>query len=298
MPVGRPPAARSAAPLAAEGRLGPEPARAKVNLTLHVTGREGGFHMLETLMCFADGAEDQLWVRPAEEDAATVTGPMAGRLHAAGGPSLLTDAALFVREARPDLPPLHWTLEKTLPVAAGIGGGSADAGAALRLMGRMGVPDEVLSAVAPKLGSDVPVCYRDRAAWGLGRGDRLRPMAVSPLPAVLVNPGIGCPTPRVFAAFKARGDAFSAPVTPPPAPPLEWIGAQRSDLTSAAMEVTGEIRGVLRLLADRPGAQLARLSGSGATCFGVYESDEAAEIAALSIRTARPGWWVQRVTLS
>ncbi len=284
--------------------LGREAARAKVNLNLHVTGRDAeGYHHLETLMVLADGAEDVVTlVGVAERDHVDVTGRFAGRLDG-DGDNLVLAATRLVREAQPGLPPLAWTVAKKLPVAAGIGGGSADAGAALRLMGRtFDVCPAALRSIAGRLGADVPFAFGDRAGWATERGDRIAPLPVPPIAGILVNSGDACPTPAVFGAYRSGAYPFSATIEGPAAPDadtlIDWCGGTRNDLLDAALDVTPSIKHVLAALKSLDACRLARMSGSGATCFGLFAASADAEAAAIALRDRHPEWWIAPVTLS
>lgn len=249
-----------------------ETAYAKLNLALHVRAREAdGYHRIETLFAFCEDG-DVVTAAPAEALSLAVTGPFAGAL-AGEGDNLVLRAALAVG-AKAAL-----TLEKRLPVAAGLGGGSADAAAVLRMFGGS-VED------AAGLGADVPACLLSRTARGEGRGDRIAPGEIPGLsgtPVLLVNPGIPLPTGPVFAGWDGidRG-------------PLGDWETGRNDLEASARALVPEIGAVLEALA---GARIARLSGSGATCFGLYDSDGARDAAAARIAPEKPGWWLSQTRL-
>lgn len=271
-----------------------EPAPAKLNLALHVRGRRGdGYHDLETLFAFvADG--DELRIEPSKVASFRVTGPFAAGL--AGHDNLVTRAqAAFARDIAP-LPPLDVELVKRLPVASGIGGGSADAAAMLRVCGRLtGIaPDDArVMAVAAGLGSDVPACVRGGTTIGTGRGEALVPVdGLAGTPVLLVNPGVAVSTGPVFAAWDGvdrgslpQGDART----------IARDG--RNDLTAPAIAVAPEIGTVLAVLDRAAGAELVRMSGSGATCFALFADAGAAAAAAASIRAAQPGWWCLETVL-
>ncbi len=256
-----------------------ETARAKLNLALHVrTRRPDGYHELETLFAFVEHG-DTLRVTPAEADSLAVTGPFARAL-AGEDDNLVTRAARAFREAFGG--GAHAvTLDKCLPVASGIGGGSADAAAMLRALGRLhGVPTEAMAAIAERLGSDVPACLLGRTAIGRGRGERLEPVpGLSGTPVLLANPGVAVPTAEVFRRWDGvdRG--------PLPADPREG----RNDLEAPARQVAPVIGEVLEALAAQPGAGLVRMSGSGATCFALFDSDVACAAAAEFLEPL--GWW-------
>jgi len=259
-------------------------APAKVNLTLHVTGRRAdGYHLLDSLVVFA-GVGDTVTVAPGQGFA--VTGPQAAVLP----PS---DDNLCLRAARAMGGGVHVTLSKVLPVASGIGGGSADAAATLRAMARMGraLPD---AAAVVGLGADVPVCLAGRAVRMTGVGEGLSPVDVPPGWLVLVNPGVGVSTPSVFKALTSR-DNPAMPTPLPPLPDVEslaaFVATQRNDLEAPAIALAPAIAQVKDALAAQPGCLLSRMSGSGATCFGLFAAQAPAQAAAAAIRAAQPGWW-------
>jgi 4-diphosphocytidyl-2-C-methyl-D-erythritol kinase len=276
-------------------------APAKVNLYLHVTGRrDDGYHELESLVAFAD-VGDCVTAEAASDLSLRVTGPQAAGL-SAGDDNLVMRAAdaLCARTGVPAGAAL--TLEKVLPVASGIGGGSADAAAALKVLVRLwglhpGAHD--LSGLALDLGADVPVCLAGRAAVMSGIGERLDFVEMpAPLAAVLVNPGVAVPTPAVF---KARQGPFSEPMAHPlPADPdamLGYLEARRNDLETPALQLAPVIGEVLEALRATQGCGLARMSGSGATCFGLFADRAAAEAAAAALSGARPDWWITSTML-
>lgn len=269
-----------------------ELAPAKVNLTLHVTGRrEDGYHLLDSLVMFAD-IGDRLTLAPGARRV-HVTGPRAAEVPDGPGNMVLRAAELIGAEA--DI-----TLEKCLPVAAGIGGGSSDAAACLRALARMTGRD--IPADALSLGADVPVCLLARAARMRGIGDRVTPVEGLPaLDAVLVNPGVEMPTPVIFKRLENRENA----PMPSPLPGLtsaedlaRWLATQRNDLEAPAMEEAPVIGDVLRRIAETPDCRIARMSGSGATCFGLYPDASRARAAAEALTSAHPGWWVAACRLS
>lgn len=278
-------------------------APAKLNLFLHIVGRRpDGLHLLESLFVFAD-IGDRLSLQPATGIDLAVDGPAAPALTAAGGggaDNLTVRAAELLRErhGRPG-DGVRIGLHKLLPVAAGIGGGSADAAATLRglidLWG-LSVDDVDLDRLALDLGADVPACLSPAPQLVTGIGDRRRAVAgPGPLPVVLVNPGVAVATGPVFQAWAASGQDFSPELAgADPFDDLAWLaGHARNDLEAAAMAGASEIAHVLEELAGVDGCVLARMSGSGATCFGLFDSDGAAERAARRLAQARPSWWVR-----
>ncbi|MFN3844474.1 MAG: 4-(cytidine 5'-diphospho)-2-C-methyl-D-erythritol kinase [Paracoccaceae bacterium] len=268
---------------------GAEFAPAKVNLTLHVTGqRADGYHLLDSLVVFAD-VGDCVRVAQAEALSVQITGPMAAFLP-------VTDDNLVLRAARLMQVDAAITLEKVLPVASGIGGGSADAAATLRALSRLAdkpVPDD---HAALALGADVPVCLRGRPVRMQGVGDRLGP--VQSLPSgwlVLVNPGVAIATPDVFRRL-ARKDNAAMPHDQPRLRSTADLGAflhmMRNDLEAPAVALEPVIGVVKTDLSAQPGCLIARMSGSGATCFGLFADGLSASAAARAVRAAHPDWWV------
>jgi 4-diphosphocytidyl-2-C-methyl-D-erythritol kinase len=273
-------------------------APAKINLYLHVVGRRpDGYHELDSLVAFADIA-DTITAAPADELSLAIDGRFAGALADDAADNLVLRAASLLAARFGVTAGAALSLTKRLPVASGIGGGSSDAAASLRaLQALWTVPATAddLAALASRLGADVPVCLLGRTAWLGGIGERLEP--APPLPAVailLVNPGIALATPAVF---KARRGAFSAPARFTAAPPdavalAAALRERRNDLTEAAVALVPEIGEVLEQLTACDGALLARMSGSGATCFAFFAEDGAAQNAAARLAAAFPRWWV------
>ncbi|WP_420862268.1 4-(cytidine 5'-diphospho)-2-C-methyl-D-erythritol kinase [Algirhabdus cladophorae] len=266
-------------------------APAKVNLCLHVTGlRSDGYHLLDSLVCFADFG-DYVSLTPAAETVLTVTGPRAEGVPT-DGRNLILKAHEFFGEA----PEVAIELEKNLPAASGIGGGSADAAATLRLLSDLtGRP--VVENTA-RLGADIPVCLQDNAVRMQGVGEVLTPIVGLPqMDAILVNPLKGVSTPEVFKALvhKKNAPMSHCPQGGSLSEFLNWLDQQRNDLEPIAKELVPEIEDVLDSLSA---AALARMSGSGATCFGIYADRPSATKAAAKIAADHPGWWVQQVRLN
>ncbi len=274
-------------------------APAKVNMYLRVTGRrDDGYHTLDSLVCFAD-IGDRVTVTAADSFGFDVRGPFAGGFGAAerdAGPdsrNLAVRAAWAVARAARRTPDVHIALTKNLPLASGIGGGSADAAAVVWALmewwhlPRAGSP--WLDGLLLGLGADVPVCFSCQPAVMRGIGEELSPVAgMEEMPVLLVNPGKPCPTARIFthydrafsAAHDMAGDAAA------------YIAAQDNDLTVPAMAMVPEIGDVLAVLRAQDGALFARLSGSGATCFAVFADEAQAQDAAARVHKAHPEWWV------
>lgn len=272
-------------------------ARAKVNLYLHITGRRGdGYHLLDSLIVFA-GTGDEITLAPADRLSLAIDGPFGAGLEAGPG-NLVLRAAIALQDLTGTRAGAAIRLTKNLPVASGIGGGSADAAATLDgLCGLWNVAPgrAALQRVAARLGADVPVCLDGVASFVGGIGEELVPArGLPPAWLLLANPGIATPTPAVF---KARHGPFSkaARWSEPPRDFDEFAARLRScgnDLTEAAISVTPAIRDVLVALAGLPGCALARLSGSGATCWGLFRDEATVRTAEAQLRAARRGWWV------
>jgi 4-diphosphocytidyl-2-C-methyl-D-erythritol kinase len=265
-----------------------ENAPAKLNLALHVRARRpDGYHELETLFAFVEHG-DVLTIASADAASFSVTGPFAAAL-ASEGDNLVTRAAgRFAASFGGGAHAI--TLDKRLPVASGIGGGSADAAATLRGLARLNgvaTDDPRLFAIAEGLGSDVPACLLGRTAIGRGRGEQLEPVAgAAGTPVLLVNPGVAVSTAEVFRRWDGmdRGPLSS-----------DFRGG-RNDLEGPARAIAPVIGEVLDQLAAQPGVTLARMSGSGATCFALFRAPEDCQCAAAAVQ--RPGWWVTPTRLT
>jgi 4-diphosphocytidyl-2-C-methyl-D-erythritol kinase len=277
-------------------------APAKVNLTLHVLGRRSdGYHELESLVVFADVGDHLTFVPGATLDLA-LRGPTAD-VSGPAGDNLVVKAARLLAERVDNLRLGRFTLDKHLPVAAGLGGGSSDAAAALRLLvleNGLALGDPRVVDAARATGADVPVCLDPRPRMMRGVGEILSaPVALPKLPAVLVNPGVAVATAGVFKAL-------AAPPLAPAAKPddaiaadaditgIIWaVAARRNDLEAPAISLQPVLADVLFALRAFSACRLARMSGSGATCFGLFNSASDAQAAASSLKALQPGWWVQ-----
>ncbi|MGR9237756.1 4-(cytidine 5'-diphospho)-2-C-methyl-D-erythritol kinase [Rhizobium leguminosarum] len=276
-----------------------EEARAKINLALHVTGqRPDGYHLLDMLVTFADHG-DRLDFMRSPTDEFTLSGRFGETLAGDGGTNLVLKARDLLREAIGPLAfPVRIQLEKNLPVASGIGGGSADAAATLRGLMRLwgtSLPEEALAALALKLGADVPMCLASRPLIARGIGEKIEPVPELPVLAmVLANPLKGVSTPEVFRQLATKNNpALSLPPSRPLA--ADWlaaIAAARNDLEPPARELVPEIA-VISAMLQANGALLTRMSGSGATCFGIFATMAAAEDAAAALHDERPDWYFQ-----
>ena len=260
-----------------------EAAPAKVNLYLHLVGRRAdGLHLLESLAVFAE-AGDRLHAEPARRLTLEVVGPFAPAL-AGEGDNLVLRAARLLGPGRG----ARLVLEKNLPVAAGLGGGSADAAAALRLLSRLWGVEADLPALAARLGADLPVCLAGTTAGMAGVGERLTPLPDWPAPPLLLaNAGVALPT---AAVFRARRGAFRES-RPWPSSVADVLD-RRNDLTEAAISLAPAVAETLRELEGLEGALFARMSGSGASCFAAFADAPARDRARRRLRARRPGWWI------
>lgn len=270
-------------------------APAKINLTLHVTGRRAdGYHLLDSLVAFAD-LGDRITAEHAESLTLQITGPFAPVLAPDPQNLVLRAAGLFAADRGAAI-----TLDKHLPVASGIGGGSADAAATLVALSRLwGLP---IPARVVSLGADVPACLDGRSLRMSGVGEVIEPLAslLPPAAVVLANPGVAVPTPAVFSAL----DRHDHPPMPRELPRLRdlaelaaFLGMMRNDLEKPAQGIAPVIAAVRQALSAQPGCRIARMSGSGATCFGLFDDPLSASAAAQSLRRAHPAWWVASAPL-
>ncbi|MEI9989649.1 MAG: 4-(cytidine 5'-diphospho)-2-C-methyl-D-erythritol kinase [Rhizomicrobium sp.] len=274
-------------------------APAKINLFLHVGDkRADGYHALESLVVFVD-AGDTLTFESADALSLAIDGPFGEGL-AAETDNLVLRAARALGEHAGIDKGAAITLTKNLPVASGIGGGSADAAAALRGLARLwglDIGSDTMMKIAETLGSDVPVCVASRSAWMEGRGEIVtRAAGVPPAALVLVNPGIAVPTGPVFQALTTRrgvgpvahelraGDSEVL---------ARLLRSMSNDLEAPAKAIAPAVRDVLGELSRMPDILLARMSGSGATCFGLFEDETGAQMAAIALEHSHPGWWVK-----
>lgn len=281
-----------------------ETARAKVNLALHVVGRRAdGYHLLDTVAVFPD-LGDTVAAEPARTIGLAIEGPGAAALaEAAPEDNLVLRAARALAAAVPGAGLASLTLTKVLPVAAGLGGGSADAAAALRALCRLAGLDPLsasIAALAAGLGADVPMCLVSAPLRARGIGERIDPLPpLPPLGIVLANPGVPVATPAVFRALAARENPplpdLVAPVDA--AGLLGWLAATRNDLEAPAIGLAPAVATVLGALRQAPGCRFARMSGSGATCFALTDDRAAADRLAAALRAAHPAWWIRAGSL-
>ena len=277
-------------------------APAKINLALHITGqRADGYHLIDSLVVFAEFG-DQLSAELSDKDGFHLDSPEAAALSSeAAGSNLVVRARDALRDAARrsglDMPPVGIRLDKRLPVASGIGGGSADAAATIKALCELWdyrPGPEVLAKLALDLGADVPMCLDGKPLIARGIGEALNPVELGfDLDLVIVNPRVGVSTPSVFSALAHRNNA------PLPSPEglndkdrfVEWLRTTRNDLQPPAQQMVPAIGDCLSAL-RHAGAGLARMSGSGASCFGVFDSPGAAQAAAASLERAQPGWFI------
>ncbi|NNE79959.1 MAG: 4-(cytidine 5'-diphospho)-2-C-methyl-D-erythritol kinase [Silicimonas sp.] len=277
-------------------------APAKINLTLHITGqRDDGYHLLDSLVVFSP-VSDRLVLSPGHPFSLTIEGP-----EAKGVPGDLNNSAMKAARVLDEAWEGSVVLEKHLPAAAGIGGGSADAAAVLRTMlvmdkdwtdSHFDAPDEVLKPFNERilaLGADVPMCLLSKSCRARGIGEKVTFTALPTLRAILVNPRVPVSTASVFGMLEHCDNApmpEDIPRFKEAADLIDWVSGLRNDLEAPAIKVAPVIEHVLDVLRQSEDCQLARMSGSGATCFGLYPDPEAAVSALKVIRTAYPDWWV------
>lgn len=268
-------------------------APAKINLTLHVTGqREDGYHLLDSLVMFAN-VGDKLTISLADTPNLSVTGPMAKGVPADESNLVRQAASLMGVNA-------HIVLDKNLPHAAGLGGGSSDAAATLRVLSRL--TDTPVPADVSALGADVPVCLGNGPTRMQGIGETLTTLSDLPsLNAVLVNPGIALYTPDVFTALAQKHNAPMPDTIPEGLDAtdfIDWLRGMRNDLETPAIAMAPSISKVLGALSVTAGCRLARMSGSGSSCFGLYSDAETAGAAAGRLKEENPLWWVKATKLN
>ncbi|HSS63148.1 MAG TPA: 4-(cytidine 5'-diphospho)-2-C-methyl-D-erythritol kinase [Gammaproteobacteria bacterium] len=278
-------------------------APAKVNLYLHVTGRRpDGYHLLDSLVVFA-GLADRVTLEAADDFSLSLAGPFAAGLDAGEGNLALRAARALVAECGGAVGPAALSIEKNIPLAAGLGGGSADAAAVMAgLAALSGTGMDAARRIAPGLGADVPACLRGRSGFVAGIGEEMGPEI--PIPGcglLLVNPGVSLDTRAVFDAFDAA-DEGHPPRDSGPRPPLPSAGLSAealagalagtaNDLTAAAVGLRPEIGAVVDAVEELEGCRFARMTGSGATCFGLFDNPESAAARAETLAAGEPHWW-------
>lgn len=278
-------------------------AAAKINLALHVTGRrDDGYHLLDSAVMFAADAGDTLQLSAADTTSLEITGPFSGGLETDASNLVLKAHAALADRFPGKVKPCAMTLTKALPVASGIGGGSADAAAALRglvRLNRLEIPNGELAEIALKLGADVPVCLASRACRMRGIGEVIDSWNAPPVHAVLVNPLIGVSTAAIFRHLSLTpGTRANAGITDRFADHLHlvqmlnWMSESRNDLEGPARAIEPAISRVTQAMASTPKCGLVRMSGSGATCFGLFAGEALAKAAAADLRARHARWWV------
>ncbi len=277
-----------------------EPAHAKINLALHIIGRRpDGYHELDSIVAFADVA-DVLTIAPAADVSISLSGPFANDLPPDGENIVLKAWRLLADYAqKKNIPfaPVKFQLEKNLPVAAGVGGGSADAAAALRGLiqySGLSISSGDLNNLALRLGADVPICLLQKTSRMRGIGEIIESIDIDlPSGIVLVNPRIPAPTSKVFGSLNLQcGQSFGTPISN-----LSDFHGWRNDLTEPAISFVPEIADGLESLGSQENITCSRMSGSGATCFGLAENSGQAKRAATNIKTRHPDWWVIATSL-
>lgn len=275
-------------------------ARAKINLCLHVGApRPDGYHPIASLVAFAN-VGDLISVERADRLSLNVTGPFGADLAATSDNLILRALQALGRAVGMDDPPVAVVLDKRLPIAAGLGGGSSDAATAMKMVRdllALEIDDAGMARVAECIGADGPMCLAARTAWAEGIGERLTPVAdIAPLAAVLVNPGVPSPTKAVYAAYDLAVTGTAArPALPEDRGPSNltaWLTACRNDLEEPARALAPEITVALAALSAMEGSRLSRMSGSGATVFGLFDDMASAEVAANRLSAAHVDWWV------
>ena len=283
-------------------------APAKINLTLHVKGRrEDGFHLIESFVAFAD-VGDEITVKSHDGFDLDVSGPFAAPLRTEENNIALDAAIAFVNGFRDCLPGVHIDLVKNLPIAAGMGGGSSDAAAVIRALAYLvdiNVSRTAAGQLAIGLGADVTVCLDPQASFMSGVGNLVTPLPALPeVHAVLVNPNIKMLTGAVFAALAVPGAIRRDELSLKPEHPFSdihdlvgFVSSCRNDLEAPAIRMCHEIADVQEALLGSGGCLLARMTGSGATCFGLFEDKEKAQRSAETIYKKAPDWWVKACCL-
>jgi 4-diphosphocytidyl-2-C-methyl-D-erythritol kinase len=286
-------------------RKGTLRAPAKINLFLHVGDRRSdGYHALESLIVFAE-TSDRLEFTPGSNVTLKIIGPF-GKALSRDSDNLVLKAARALRAKYPDEGQgAHIALEKNLPLASGLGGGSADAAATLRALNELwslDLPESELLDIAAEIGSDVPACLLSAPCWTEGRGERVTKLAaMPPFELVLVNPGVAVPTGPVFAALNARSGVGA--IAPPPPLASVWelvayLADAGNDLEAPAGRFAPVIEDVLAALGHEPACVLAQMSGSGATCFGLFDGPVYGAGAAERIAHEHPHWWVRSTRIA
>ena len=270
-------------------------APAKINLFLRVTGkREDGYHLLQSLVAFADKG-DTITLEPADKFSLTIRNNKTNI--GTDAENLVTQAVEKLCGALGKKPDFAITLDKDIPVGAGLGGGSADAAATVKAVLKYWnatLSNETLNDILISLGADVPVCYKGTPCFVEGIGDVISPVTnFKKIPAILVHPNIECPTAPVFKKFST---SYSKEIILDNGD-IDFIKEQKNDLTAPAIELVPEIKAALTLIEKQNGCELSRMSGSGSACFGLFQTEEDSRNAAENIQKEKPDWWVRPVIL-
>ncbi len=280
-------------------------ASAKINLYLHITGtRDDGYHTLESLMCFCD-LEDVITLMPAGETTLSVGGEFAKELSSEEVDDNLISKALKVLQQYSDKPLQYKIeLEKNIPLGAGLGGGSADAAAVIRAVTNglgLGIAPEMLDDILLSLGADVPVCYRNAPCIVRGIGEEIVPVKMTQkLYGVLVNPNAHCSTVEIFKNYDSDFTKQNSSISDIAKFDnlISFLKAQNNDLENVAIKMHSVIEKVLQEISTQDNCALSRMSGSGSTCFGLFESEQDAETAEQKLKTANPEWWVRKIVFN
>lgn len=274
-------------------------APAKINLMLHVTGkRPDGYHLLESIVVFTQ-LGDRVEVAPSPMLKLNVTGPYAEKLPTDPQENIIWKTALLLQQEYEISEGAEITLQKNLPVASGIGGGSSDAATAARLLcllWNLPLGREELAELLLPLGSDIPACLAQRSLLFRGVGEEVTWVDTPPAWLVLCNPGTPVSTRAIFSGLSLPEDDE----TLPPMAAIDFLAMEeltRNDLTETACQYVPEIHDILRVMGEQKGCELARMSGSGATCFGIFPSESDASEAALNLRKRFPPYWVEKTKL-
>ncbi len=283
-------------------------APAKINLYLHITGRrDDGYHLLDSLVVFAD-IGDEIEIEESDRLKLSVTGEFAAGL--ADDDNLVLKAARILAEKAATQPDIHIKLKKNIPVGAGLGGGSADAAAVIKLLNnfwQLNLSDAEMNSIGLELGADIPVCLYGRSAYMSGIGEIIEPAQITPLYLVLVNPDIHISTKEIFEMgfdFTKSPNNFSSHSAVSKASEqnpeqfIENLSATRNDLTRNALKQAPQIGDILEELQGYEGCRLARMSGSGSTCFGLFTSRKSAESTAYQLQTHHPDWWIKALRVT
>ena len=274
-------------------------APAKINLMLHVIGRrDDGYHVVQSVMGFADTG-DIIEAIPADTYSLAINGPFAA--HAPLDDTNLVTRAIRAMEAQAGRrAEMTLTLTKHLPASAGLGGGSADAAAAMHLLNAAwGHPfdEAALQQTGLQIGAELPICLVSKDGWVEGVGDKVTPQHIDVMHGVLIWPGQGLATADIFNAYKNAGTAFSSPIVPPEAVTIDWLANTRNDMMPHAIAALPAVADALEALADCGGCLLARMTGTGSCVFGLFEDRDVANKTAALLAAAYPEWWVKAFSL-